>query len=191
MRSPVFFVVAVVGVASAVLGACNTNTLPPPSTANTIDTVTLYALHGTPLTTPSAYSLTGPQVVSTSLSPGFDFAFDIDSLQRPVLLPLGALVPPVQDSIKNPGLQLTTSTFNAMTLAPTGGYQLTQPLVVAPGNVVLVQSSAQICPDGLTQSLYAKLQVLAVNDSLRTIQFQILVDENCGYLGLAPGLPTQ
>jgi len=181
---------AVVGLASAALAACNTSTLPPPSTANVVDTVTLYALHGTPLITPSGYSLTGPEVVATALTPGFDFAFDIDSL-GPVLLPLGALVPPSQDSLNNPGLQTTTSTFNNMTLAPTGGYELTKPITVAPGSVVLVQSASQVCPDGLTESLYAKLQVLSINDSTRTIQFQILVDENCGYLGLAPGLPTQ
>jgi hypothetical protein len=190
MRSHLLFGV-VATLASAALAACNVNPLPPPSVANTVDTVTLYALHGTLITTPSGYSLTGPEAVITSLSPGFDFTFDIDSTGQAELLPLGALVPPSQDSLNNPGLESSNSLFGNITLAPTGGYELTQPLHVATGSVVLIQSAAQVCADGLTESLYAKLEVLAISDSARTIQFQILVDENCGYLGLAPGFPTQ
>jgi hypothetical protein len=190
MRPLVTFGV-VAGLAAGSLAACNTSTLPPPSTTNVVDTVTLYALHGTSLITPSGYSLTGPEVVQTPLSPGFDFAFDIDSTGQAVLLPLGALVPLSQDSLNNPGIESTTTPFANLTTAPTGGYELSKPLPLTVGSVVLIQSAAQVCPDGLTESLYAKLGVLAISDSARTMQFQILVDENCGYLGLAPGLPTQ
>jgi len=180
-----------VGASSAVLVACNATILPPATEQNTAYTVTLYALHGTPITSPSAYELYGPELVTTALTPGFDFAFDIDSTGSAELLPLDALVPPTSDTLTQPGLQLTTTPFSNLTQAPTGGYNITTPLPVTVGDVVIIQSASVDCPDGQIVSLYAKLQVLAINDSLRTMQFQILVDENCGYFGLAPGLPSQ
>jgi hypothetical protein len=34
---------------------------------------------------------------------------------------------------------------------------------------------------------YAKLEILALDN--KSVTFQVLVDRNCGYKGLAPGLP--
>jgi len=59
------------------------------------------------------------------------------------------------------------------------------------GNVTVARSRVQTCADGNTLPLYAKLQVLAVDVTARTIQFQILVNQNCAYLGLAPGIPDR
>jgi hypothetical protein len=33
--------------------------------------------------------------------------------------------------------------------------------------------------------------VLAVDDLARTVTFRILTDDNCGFKGLAPGLPDR
>jgi hypothetical protein len=38
---------------------------------------------------------------------------------------------------------------------------------------------------------YAKMQVLALDDSARAVRFQILNNINCGYRGLTVGLPTR
>ncbi len=43
----------------------------------------------------------------------------------------------------------------------------------------------------VTVFLYAKLRVVAIDTTARRIDFRILVDQNCGYHGLAPGIPTQ
>jgi hypothetical protein len=36
---------------------------------------------------------------------------------------------------------------------------------------------------------YAKLEVLSFDEAARTVTFRILIDENCGFKGLEPGLP--
>jgi hypothetical protein len=178
------FALAVAGLA---LFACRSpQSLPPAQFVNVVDTVTLYALSGTPFTTPSAYALPGPQVVRTDQTTGFDFAFNIDTLGQPMLVPGGALGLP-----KDAGLLRTGSTFESITQAVTEGYILDKPLVIVVGTVAFARSRVQTCLDGSKVSLYAKLRVLALNYGTRTITFQILVNQNCGYLGLAPGLPSQ
>src|SRR5438034_364740 len=81
---------------------------------------------------------------------------------------------------------------------PTGGYEFDSALVVRPDSVVLVRARPITCVTGITVSLYAKLQVLAVDTSAaaragggRRIDLKILSDQNCGYRGLEPGLPKQ
>ena len=174
----------------ALLAACSDSLgLPPATIANKVDTVTLYALSGTPFTTPSAYALNGAVAVRTDQTTAFDFAFNIiDPLSQAVLVPSGALRLP-----RTPGLQRSSSAFSAITMAPIDGYDLDNPLVVTPGAVVVVRSRSLSCADGRTESLYAKLRVLAVDTSsaVRSIRFEILTDQNCGYLGLQPGLPAQ
>ena len=124
--------------------------------------------------------------VRTDQSTFFDFAYNIDSIGEPVLIPGGALGLP-----KDAGLQQSGSAFDAIANAPTEGYVLDKPLVAAVGKVLLARSRTQTCVDGTKVSWFAKLQVLALDASARTITFQILVDQNCGYIGLAPGLPPQ
>jgi hypothetical protein len=188
-RFPTAFVVAVTGF--ALLAACSNSLLAPANVANVIDTVTLYALSGTPLFTPSAYAINGRTPVRTDLSITFDFAFNFDSLSRPVLLPSGALGLP--KPVIQPGFAATGASFAALTIAPTEGYEVDRPLVVDTGTVVLARSQNLTCPDGTIQSLYAKLHVLDVDTAAtaRTIRFEILTDQNCAYRGLAPGIPGQ
>lgn len=151
-----------------------------------MDTVTLYALNGTPIGTPSAYALIGPEIVHTDQTATFDFAFNIDS--QPVFMPSG-LFPGLQ---RNSGLLPSTATsFDAITAAPTQGYVMDHSVVVSVGTLLLLQSRTQLCADGTNHALYGKLHVLALDLVARTVQFEVLVDENCGYLSLTPGLPTQ
>jgi hypothetical protein len=181
--------VAVVGLA---LGAACSNTtgLPAPTVSNVVDTSTLYALFGTPITAPSAYDLNSRfllhQLVRTDQSSSFDFAFNFDSLRRPVLLPTGAL-----GLGQSSGLQASSLAFTAVTTAPSDGWVLDKPLVVSPGSVATVRSRPTNCLFGVTVYLYAKLQVLTVDTTARTITFQILVDQDCGYHSLEPGTPSQ
>jgi len=169
----------------AVLGACGAGQiLANPTIPNTVDTVTLYALRGTDVGTPSAYALIGPQIVYADRSIVFDFVFNIDS--QPALLPSGAF-PGLQ---KTSGLQKSNTSFGNLTDAPRDGYVVDRALPISAGTVALVRSRSQICPDGSTFSLYAKLHVLAIDLTARTMQFEVTVDQNCGYLELTPGLPT-
>jgi len=177
---------AVAGVAALAAACSGTTGLPTAVFTNVVDTVSLFALDGTPITAPSAYLLQGKARVRTDQSASLDFAFNFDSLHRPVLLPtqrlgLGALS----------SLQAGSAPFDAITLAPTGGWVFDSTFVLDSGRVVLVRSGATTCATGITVSLYAKLEVLAVDSTARRVAFKILVDENCGYRGLEPGIPQQ
>jgi hypothetical protein len=172
----------------ALLASCNNGIgLPPAAIANVVDTITLYALTGTPFDTPSAYSVSGATSIKTYLSAGFDFAFDIRNVGGPMLLPTGAVNLPTSS-----GLLKSGQSFDGITEAPTQeNYEATQPLLVDVGTVAVVRSRPQPCVSISSQPLYAKVHVLAIDQTQRTITFEILNDQNCGYLGLAPGLPTR
>ena len=169
----------------AVLAACGEPFgLPTARVANQLDTVSLFALDGTPLSAPAAYQLEGRLRVRTDRSAAFDFAFNIDSLGRAVLLPTGAL-----GLGEASGIRLMTTPFDSITVAPNGGYEAKQAVGVTTGTVAVVRSRPLTCSFGATVFLYGKLRVLAIDAGTRRLDFQILVDTNCGYRGLEPGLP--
>jgi hypothetical protein len=174
-------------------GACSdTSGLPAAGIENKIDTVSLYALSSTPIQSPSAYRLTGsPAAVRTDQSSQFDFAFDFDTgTGRPVFKPTEVL-----GLGRSSALGRATLAFDLIKSAPSGGWVYDSALVADSGRVLLVRSRPTTCFTGITVSLYAKLEVLAVDTSSapggRRIDFRILVDENCGYRGLEPGLPKR
>src|SRR2546428_7662602 len=84
-----------------------------------------------------------------------------------------------------------TTLFRSLTVAPRGGYVLNQPVAVDVDVVALVRSRLLGCSFGLSEPLYAKLHVLTVDLVARRIDFEILVDQNCGYRGLDTGFPLQ
>jgi hypothetical protein len=174
----------------ALLTSCDNGIgLPPAAIANVVDTVTLYALKGTPFTTPSAYSVSTASAVRTDLSSAFDFAFDVRPVLGPVLLPTGAVGLPTAS-----GLLLSNQSFGSITEAPTQeNYEATNPTPISNGAVVLVRSRLQPCVSISSQPLYAKLHVLNIDQTPGTVNvtFEILSDQNCGYLGLSPGLPAR
>jgi hypothetical protein len=178
--------VALTGLALLAAACGDTTGLPAPFFTNAVGTVSLFALRGTDITLPSAYTLDGAQPVRTDQTTALDFAFDFDSLGAPALFPTGAI-----NLGQLSGLQRSTTRFDAITLAPTGGYILDKPIALDTGTVLLVRSRPTTCSFGVTVSLYAKLRVLGVDSTARRVDFEILVDQNCGYRGLEPGLPKQ
>ena len=169
-----------------VAGACSSTLGPPTATVdNVVDTVTLYALTGTPVGTPSAYNIQAPGPVRTDSEPGYDFSFDLTGGQG-ALYPQGALFGLGRTS----ALQYANS-FDATTTAPTAGWNDSTALNVSVGTVVLVRSRVITCSTyAATVFEYAKLQVLAIDTVGRTINFQILSDVNCGYRDLNTGIPA-
>lgn len=176
-------------VALALAAACgNPVGLPPPAVPNRVDSlISLYALSRTPISSPSAYIISFRQVVRTDQSlQGFDFAFDIDSTGRPLLLPTAAL-----KLAKGSGIQLTLHPFDSVTVAPSGGYNTDSATVVDSNSVVILHSRPLVCSFGITSIYYAKLHVVTIDTTARRIDFQILNNVNCGYRGLEPGLPKR
>jgi hypothetical protein len=121
---------------------------------------------------------------------GFDFAFDIDTAGRPVLLPTGAL-----RLGRASGIQLTTTLFDSILVAPSGRYQLDSAVVVDSNSVAILHSRPSACSFGISVVYYAKLHVIRIDTTSapngRRIDFEILTDINCGYRGLEPGLPRR
>jgi hypothetical protein len=179
---------------AAAIAACSaTYSLPPAAFATDTATVTLWALTGTPLALPSAYSMLDypPIVVRTDRSSAFDFAFDIqvDSTHdtSAVLLPRGAVGLTIDG-----GLQITQQPYDSITFAPNSGYQDSLPVKVAVGTVVLAASRSETCNFSYVYPLYGKIRVTAIDLVARSVTFNILVDPDCGYRSLkADSLPPK
>jgi hypothetical protein len=160
--------------------------------SNRIDTVSLYALTRTPVSLPSGYSISGRQTVRTEVGASFDFAFDIDTTGRPVLLPTGPLKLGQQS-----GIRLSAQDFDSILFAPTTGFNVDSAQLVHENTVLLVMTRATPCQSavGFAAPYYAKLHVLAIDTTStpngRRIDFLILVDVNCGFRGLEQGLPKR
>jgi hypothetical protein len=185
---------AIAALVFALVAACGEPLgLPRARVENRVETLSLYALSGTPLTTPSAYRLGDlPRAVRTDVSADFDFAFDIDTAGRALLLPTGAL-----DLGRLSGAQITTLPFDSIRIAPDRNYQLDSALVLDVGTVAILHSRPTDCRFGFSAAFYyyAKLRVLVIDTTSgpngRRIDFEILADTNCGYRGLEPGLPSR
>ncbi len=178
---------ALLALAAGVL-SCNNNILAPPTLSNIVDTLTLSALHGTPVQAPSAYSVID-HAVRTDQTSQFEFVFDIDSVNnapRAIFVPLAALN--VLGSLTfKPGLLPTPKSFAEVTLAESNGYITDDTVTATVGQVYFVRSRL-VCG---SVPEYAKIEVLNIDFTARTIQFQNLSDNNCGYRGLEPGLPSE
>ena len=160
--------------------------LPAARIDNVIDTVSLFALDGTPVATPSAYQIETRTPIRTDRTGGFDFAFNITAAGTPVLLPTGAL-----GLSGGSGLQGSPTAFDSIRIAPGGGWVLDTSVTADSGAVVLARSRLTVCTFGASVFYYAKLHVLRVDTAARRIDFEILVDPNCGYRGLEPGVPRR
>jgi hypothetical protein len=174
-------------VAALTVTACGTTSgLPTASIPNVVDTVSLYALDGTPLPAPSGYDVQYKVVVRTDRFASFDFAFNITAAGQPVLLPTGAL-----GLGRSSGIQVQSVGFDAVTLAPTSAYVDTTAVPVDSGTVAVVHSRSTGCAFGAVVFYYAKIEVLAIDTVARRIDLQVLVDQNCGYRGLELGVPRR
>ena len=61
-----------------------------------------------------------------------------------------------------------------------------QAIPIAIGERYIVRSRVT-CTIGVPK--YAKLEIVSFDEVARTVSFRILIDDNCGFRGLEPGLP--
>lgn len=160
--------------------------LPLATETNVVDTVRLYALRGTDIVLPSGYDVPTRSTTRTD-QPQFDFAFDINEAGVPLIYPAGAL-----GLSRDPGILTMTVPFDSVISAPTDGYVDGAAVPTAPEAVFVVRSRPNINGCGLTGSLprYGKFRVLTVDPVQRSLTMEALVNQNCGYRDLRPGLPT-
>jgi hypothetical protein len=171
-----------------VVAACSSTTaLPDPTDANRIDTTTVWALDGTAVTDPSGFSIPDRNPVRTDQSAGFDFAFNLDNSGKPVFLPIDLLGLGSVSGL-NPGLYITDTPFDEIKTAVTGSmYVFDDTVDVVTGSSYYARSRV-VCTS-LQVPQYGKIEVLSVDPVARSVTFRFLVNVNCGYLSLQPGLP--
>jgi len=183
----VLFLVGVILSASFAIGCDDPLALPAASLPNVVDTVTIYALRGTDIAKPSGFRVATGVVIRTD-QPGFDLAFDIDDAGVPLMYPAGAL-----GLARDPGVLKVTDTFEGVTSAPlTKTFLDHVPLAIPPGTVFVGRSAPFGGDCGVSGSLprYGKFHVLAVDTVTRTVVLEVLVNLNCGYRDLRPGVPS-
>ncbi|HEX5633566.1 MAG TPA: hypothetical protein VFX50_10065 [Gemmatimonadales bacterium] len=173
---------------AAAAAACGGDELPEATIQNFVDSTELGALTGTPVTTPSAFSIADRAAVRTDRTAAFDFAFDIDAEGRFVFLPLVALGVESTSGV-NPGLQFSALPFAEMTEAVSNNYITDSAVAVAVGDRLFARSRLVCGSLGVPQ--YGKLEIKALDPETRTIEFRYLVNNNCGYKSLQPGLPRE
>jgi hypothetical protein len=153
-----------------------------------VDTLSLWALSGTPPSYPSAISIAARQIVRVD-----GIALDIDANGKAVVYPVKLVVANPGGS-RPVGLLKSAGTFEQVLEAPQTGYEADSALVIAPGEVVVVQSphnnSGDICQFAISPNLYAKLAVDSVNLASRVIYLRMGLDPNCGFRSFATGIPT-
>src|SRR5260370_18100737 len=178
------FLTAACGIA-VLAAACSVGNLglPLATDTNVVDTVSLWALDGTALSLPSGYQIATKTTVRTDRSSSFDFAFDVDTLGRPVFLPTGALGLGVGS-----GLQHTSAAFDAITTPSGSDYTSDSAFVFDTGNVAVARSRPG-CSPGASIFYYAKLKVLTYAPLAPRVLFQLLVHANSGSPPLHPAVP--
>jgi hypothetical protein len=181
-----WFLVAGLLTAGSSLACDDQLQLIPATNSNAVDTVTIYALRGTAVALPSGYDVPQKSAARTDVAQ-FDFAFDLDGGGESLIYPAGAL-----GLERGPGILRADQDFDSLKTAPTTGYVDSVAVAVPPGTVFVVRSRPYLIGCELTGELprYGKFRVLAVDPSARSLTLETLVNQNCGYRSLEPGLPT-
>lgn len=180
----------------AALTACgNPYAILPATIPNMVDTVEVYAVNGTGLNRPSGYVLSSRLPIRLGIDVtayNFDFLYRIDPTTGPEFVPYRVVAPaaPGASTLGYPGLQSSTTSFDAIREAQQVGYVVDRPTPIEVGQVLYARSGL---PNGCFLSIpyYAKLEVLSFDEEARSVRFRVLVNINCGYRQLLPGIPSQ
>jgi hypothetical protein len=176
-----------------VLNACGNPTSLRATSSTILDTLSVFALSGTPPSYPSGVSILAGQAVRVDGFAGFDVAFDIDANGRAVVYPVKLVVTSPGGS-RPVGLQKVANSFELVLQAPSTGFQTDSSRTLVPGETLVIQSahnnSGDLCQFALSPYLYAKIAVDSVALATRTLYLRMGVDPNCGFRSFAPGIPT-
>lgn len=190
MRSSTRFSAACATLVATFLTGCgDALSLLPARFENREDTVRVWAATNTPLNLPSGYVILARSAVRLDQVGTFDFIYDVDPSGRHVLLPLGAVVA-TGNAGGIPGFIPTPTLFDDIKLAEQLGYITKDTVVAEAGKAYYVRSTLDgTC--GLGIPYYAKLEVMAFDDTARSMKFRIVANINCGYRGLELGIPQK
>jgi hypothetical protein len=157
-----------------------------------VDTITVYALNGTPPSSPAGIDLKTGSAVRLDQTFVFDIALDIPPTGGVAVLPVRVVANGLE-SVRSVGLQQVNAGYDTYTEAFTSGYHYDSTLVVPIGTTVAINPiDATTCTVySIGTSYYAKLIVDSVNATTRALYVRLVSDPNCGYRTLAPGVPSK
>jgi hypothetical protein len=188
MTSRLFSLAAVLA-GTLLVGACGDPVRVDARSGTFTDTLTAYALTGTPASFPTALNSYARQVLRIDGDFAFDVAFDIQPDGKAVIFPVGAIGGSYAVN-RRVGVQLSSSTFEALVRAPGGTYEYEDALIVTPPAVIALEmTNPAICQFEFSQVMYAKVSVDSVKTGTRQLFLRQLIDPNCGFRSLAPGVP--
>ena len=175
-----------------VLNACGDPTNLRATIPTFVDTLSVFALTGTPPSYPSGLSIVGRSAVRVDGFANFDVAFDIDAAGSAVIYPVKLII--AAGGSRPVGLLKVPAPFDAVVEAPSTGFDTDEPIVFAVGETVVVQSahnaSQDVCQFALSPFIYAKIAVDSINAASRTLYLRMGLDPNCGFRSFATGIPT-
>ena len=175
-----------------VLNACGDPTNLRATIPTFVDTLSVFALTGTPPSYPSGVSIVGRQVVRVDGFANFDVAFDIDAAGSAVIYPVKFIV--AAGGSRPVGLLKVPAPFDAVVEAPSTGFDTDAPIVFGAGETIVIQSahnaSQDVCQFALSPYIYAKIAVDSINAASRTLYLRMGLDPNCGFRSFATGIPT-
>ena len=175
-----------------VLNACGDPTNLRANIPTFVDTLSVFALTGTPPSYPSGVSIVGRQVVRVDGFATFDVAFDIDAAGSAVIYPVKLIV--AAGGSRPVGLLKVPAPFDAVVEAPNTGFDTDAPIVFGVGETIVIQSahnaSQDVCQFALSPYIYAKFAVDSINAASRTLYLRMGLDPNCGFRSFATGIPT-
>ncbi|HMF87230.1 MAG TPA: hypothetical protein VK575_04065 [Gemmatimonadaceae bacterium] len=175
-----------------VLNACGDPTSLRANFPTFVDTLSVFALSGTPPSYPSGVSILLRQPVRVDGFANFDVAFDIDAAGNAVIYPVKFVV--AAGGSRPVGLLKMPAPFEAVLEAPSTGFETDTSFAVAPGETVVIQSAhnvrGDVCEFALSPYIYAKIAVDSVNLASRTLYLRMGLDPNCGFRSFATGIPT-
>jgi hypothetical protein len=169
------------------VAACGGNGLGTAAVENTVDTLLVGALVGTPISVPSGYGINpgSAGAIRTDQTASFDFAYNILPDGRRVLLPRAALG--LIGGSAEPGLQASDDSFDDIDEAPLNGYLTLDTIEIAIGERYIMRSRVTCTSIGVP--LYGKIEILEFDDVDRRLRFRALANTNCGFRSLQPGIP--
>lgn len=152
----------------------------------------VYALSTAPPSYPAAVDTPFGRAVPVDVSANFDFAFDLDAAGNILVHPARRIVTSPA-GVNRVALQKVPGTFESVERAPTSGFVKDSSIVVAIGEVVVVEAErlrpGDFCSFAISPNLYSKFVVDAVDPLAGTIMLRLTVDPNCGFRSFTEGIP--
>jgi hypothetical protein len=157
------------------------------------DTYKVYALSGTPASSPSGVNTYTRSVALIDGNANFDVAFDLDATGHVLMYPVQKVV----TSITGPRqvlMRKVPGPDSTVTIAPTGTY-LDSTIVAQAGDVIILQAlrngTNDACQFDISPYIYTKLAVDSVSLATRAIYLNAVLDPNCGFRSFETGIPTK